>query len=96
MLMDQSFPSGDGNRPLTIVVRHRRRALYLVGESGTSKPGGYLRVACKTRRECGGPVRIVTCIEDPAAIKKTLTHRDKKSTPVEVSGLPPCQQARLD
>jgi hypothetical protein len=30
---------------------------------------------------CGGALRIIACIEDPAVIKKFLTHIDSKNAP---------------
>lgn len=35
----------------------------------------------ETCQACGGPVRIIACIEDPVVIKKILDHLDKQSTP---------------
>ena len=40
---------------------------------------------------CGGALRIIACIEDPAVIKKILTHLDKKDACTELSRLPPCR-----
>jgi hypothetical protein len=40
---------------------------------------------------CGGAVRIIACIEDPAVIEKILTHLDKKDASVVGSRLPPCR-----
>ena len=37
----------------------------------------------------GGALRIIACIEDPAVIKKILTHLDKKDACTELSRLPP-------
>ena len=34
----------------------------------------------ETCSECGGDVRIIACIEDPAVIRKILTHLDDKAT----------------
>jgi hypothetical protein len=47
---------------------------------------------------CGGALRIIACIEDPAVIKKILTHIDSKNACAEPARLPPCRappQARL-
>jgi hypothetical protein len=38
---------------------------------------------------CGGALRISACIEDPAVIKKILTHLDPKDACAEPSRLPP-------
>ena len=40
---------------------------------------------------CGGALRIIACIEDPAVIKKILTHLDKKDACTEPARLPPCR-----
>jgi hypothetical protein len=41
-----------------------------------------------TCRACGGAVRIIACIEDPAVIEKILAHLDKQDAPPERSRLP--------
>jgi hypothetical protein len=51
-----------------------------------------------TCQACGGAVKIIACIEDPAVIEKILTHLDAKDTALDASPLPPCRappQARL-
>ncbi len=40
---------------------------------------------------CGGPVRIIACIEDPLVIEKILTHLDEKGASAEASRRPPCR-----
>jgi hypothetical protein len=40
---------------------------------------------------CGGTLRIIACIEDPAVIKKILTHLDAKDPSAAPSRLPPCR-----
>jgi len=42
----------------------------------------------ETCRECGGAVRIIACIEDPAVIEKILTHVKEKAAPEPVGLLP--------
>jgi len=42
-------------------------------------------------RACGGVLRIIACIEDPAVIKKILTHIDRKNAFAEPARLPPCR-----
>jgi hypothetical protein len=37
----------------------------------------------ETCRECGGTVKVIACIEDPAVIKKILAHLDRKDAPQE-------------
>ena len=52
----------------------------------------------ETCAACGGALRIIACIEDPAVIKKILTHLDRKDASAEPFRLPPCRappQARL-
>ena len=40
---------------------------------------------------CGGAVRIVACIEDPAVIEKILAHLDAKASEPEALMRPPCR-----
>jgi hypothetical protein len=40
---------------------------------------------------CGGALRIIACIEDPAGIEKILTHLATKDACAEPSRLPPSQ-----
>lgn len=42
----------------------------------------------ETCQACGGPVRIIACIEDPEVIKKILDHLDKQDTPPATGALP--------
>ena len=51
----------------------------------------------ETRSACGGALRIIACIEDPAVIKKILAHLDQKDacTSAEPSRLPPCRAPPL-
>ena len=35
----------------------------------------------ETCRECGGPVKVIACIEDPVVIEKILIHLQEKLTP---------------
>ena len=39
---------------------------------------------------CGGAVRIIACIEDPAVVEKIFTHLDAKAAESEACRLPPC------
>jgi len=41
--------------------------------------------------KCGGDVRIIASIEDPAVIRKILAHLDKKATSAEIGLLPDCR-----
>ena len=45
----------------------------------------------ETCAACGGTLRIIACIEDPAVIKKILTHLDAKDPSAAPSRLPPCR-----
>ena len=45
----------------------------------------------ETCSECGGDVRIIASIEDPAVIQKILAHLDKKGTFARNSLLPDCR-----
>ncbi len=36
---------------------------------------------------CGGSMKVIACIEDPAVIKKILTHLRGKGLYIEVAGL---------
>jgi hypothetical protein len=40
---------------------------------------------------CGGALRIIACIEDPAVINKILTHIESKNACAEPARLPPCR-----
>ena len=45
----------------------------------------------ETCSECGGAVRIIASIEDPAVINKILAHRDAMAHPPGGGRLPPCR-----
>lgn len=45
----------------------------------------------ETCSECGGDVRIIACIENPAVISKILAHLDGKVTSSAVGLLPECR-----
>jgi len=42
----------------------------------------------ETCRECGGPVRIIACIEDAVVIKKILTHLDAQVAATQAPRMP--------
>jgi hypothetical protein len=46
----------------------------------------------ETCSECGGPVKVIACIEDPVVIEKILTHLQEKETP-DPAGLRPARRA---
>ena len=48
------------------------------------------RVDIETCADCGGAVRIIACIEDPAVIEKLLAHLDAKATAAQARP-PPCR-----
>jgi hypothetical protein len=43
----------------------------------------------ETCTACGGTMRIIACIADPAVIKATLAHLAGKARPVHAPRLPP-------
>ncbi len=43
----------------------------------------------ETCSACGGAVKVIACIEDPAVIEKILTHLDEKGASEIASRLPP-------
>lgn len=45
----------------------------------------------ETCDKCGGNVRIIACIEDPAVIHKILAHLDEKAATAVTAQLPPCR-----
>ena len=45
----------------------------------------------KTCGECGGAVKIIACIEDPAVIKKILDHLQEKAALAGLDLLPQCR-----
>jgi len=46
-----------------------------IGPSSTPSNPYFLIETC---RECGGTVKVIACIEDPAVIRKILTYLDKQ------------------
>ena len=45
----------------------------------------------RTCEKYGGDVKIIASIEDPAVIRKILTHLDKKAAIAAMARLPPCR-----
>ncbi len=45
----------------------------------------------ETCDKCGGKVRIIACIEDPAVIRKILAHLYEKAVTAVTAQLPPCR-----
>jgi len=45
----------------------------------------------ETCSACGGAVRIIACIEDPAIIEKILTHLNAQAPEAEAPRRPPCR-----
>jgi hypothetical protein len=45
----------------------------------------------ETCRVCGGPVRIIACIEEPVVIKNILTHLDEQVASTQAPRLPRCR-----
>jgi len=50
---------------------------------------GYMDVPDETCKTCGGRVKIIACIEDPAVIEKILTHLERKDACDATRRLPP-------
>ena len=57
--------------------------------AGCRGAGGYRDVPDETCPACGGAMRIIACIEDPAVIEKILTHPDAKAPEPEAPRRPP-------
>jgi len=51
-------------------------------------PPYFLHISISICGKCGGPVKVIACIEDPVVIKKILTHRQEKTSSAEFSPLP--------
>jgi hypothetical protein len=49
------------------------------------------KIDIETCSACGGAVRIIACIEDPAVIEKILACLAEKATSVQAPRLPPSQ-----
>ena len=47
-----------------------------------------LHIDIDTCSECGGDVRIIASIEDPAVINKILAHLDEKAATARVAAMP--------
>jgi hypothetical protein len=45
----------------------------------------------ETCNSCGGPVKIIACIEDLLVIKKILAHLERKDASHAAWRLPPCR-----
>ena len=45
----------------------------------------------ETCSKCGGAVKVIACIEDPAVIEKILAHLNEKALPVQALPLPKCR-----
>jgi len=53
------------------------------------------QIDIETCRDCGGEVRIISCIEDPAVIRKILAHLDDHVSSVASALPPPCRAPPL-
>ena len=61
-----------------------------VGCTPNRRDGGQVPFAFpETCPACGGALRIIACIQDPAVIKKILTHLDTKDASTAPARLPP-------
>ena len=45
----------------------------------------------QTCSACGGAVKVIACIEDPAVIEKILAHLNEKAPPLQAPPLPKCR-----
>ena len=52
---------------------------------------GVFDIDIESCRQCGGAVKIIASIEDPAVIRKILAHLDKNATSAETGLLPDCR-----
>ena len=50
-----------------------------------------LRIDIETCVACGGAMRIIACIEEPAVIEKILAHLDAKAAAAQPARPPPCR-----
>ena len=67
---------------------HVRRYARLDGTDTGSEAS---RVDIETCPACGGALRIIACIEDPAVINKILTYIESKNASAEPARSPPCR-----
>ena len=51
-------------------------------------PGDLVKIDILTCEDCGGAVKVLASIEDPAVIKKILDHLDRRTTPARPSFRP--------
>jgi hypothetical protein len=57
--------------------------------TGCREAVGHRDVPDETCPKCGGTVKVIASIEDPAVIEKILTHLEMKAASAEPSTLPP-------
>jgi len=49
------------------------------------------KIDVETCSKCGGAVKVIACIEDPAIIDKILSHLNEKALPLQAPPLPKCR-----
>ena len=62
---------------------HRRASM-----TGALRLKRVFGIDIETCTACGGPMRIIACIEDPAVIKAILAHLTSKARPMHALRLP--------
>jgi hypothetical protein len=64
------------------------RRIFSVRKVNLSVPKRVFNIDISIREACGGAVKIIASIEDPAVIKQILTHLQRKAEPKEFNPLP--------
>ena len=83
---------GRGNKPkATEAGQEQTPAERRASMSWAQRLKRVFNIDIETRRECGGAVRIIACIDDPVVIEKILTHLDEKGASAEASRRPRCR-----
>ena len=89
MNQPKAFEEGDEKTPA-----QRRAAMtpdQVRGRLWAQRLKRVFGIDIETCPACGGALRIIASIEDPAVIKKILTHLDTNNASAEPSRLPPCR-----
>jgi hypothetical protein len=76
-----------GQAPTEDRTRAQRRAAM----SWAQRLKRVFRIDIETCVACGGAMRIIACIEDPAVIEKILAHLDAKAAAAQPARPPPCR-----
>ena len=84
---------GKGNKPkVSDEGQEQTSAERRASMSWAQRLKRVFNIDIETCGECGGPVKVIACIEDPAVIDKILTHLQEKITPAP-AGLRPASRA---